>query len=110
MDKNSFIEKINEIGSIEDNVERLNKLTDLKEEMSKVFDDKTGLETEITTLKESITKKDEEILKANKYAMDMFLKVGEQKTAAQVQSESTGVKEEPKEEYKSYEELAKQFK
>lgn len=109
MDKDTFINSIKEIGSCEDGVERLNKLTNLQDEISKIFDDKTGLESEVQTLKDSITKKDEEIQKANKYAMDMFLKVGEQKTQSQVQSESTGIKEEKKE-YKSYEELAKQFK
>ena len=109
MDKDTFINSIKEIGSCEDDVERLDKLTNLQEEVSKIFDDKTGLETEVQTLKDSITKKDEEIQKANKYAMDMFLKERKQKTAGQVQSESAGIKEEKKE-YKSYEELAKQFR
>lgn len=109
MDKDTFINSIKEIGSCEDNLERLNKLTSLREEVSKVFDDKTGLETEVQNLKDSITKKDEEIDKANKYAMDMFLKVGEQKTEGQVQSASTGIKQEEKKEYKSYKELAKNY-
>ena len=109
MDKNSFIESIKEIGSCEDNVERLTKLTSLQDEISKVFDDKEGLESKIQTLEDSIKSKDEEVTKAQKYAMDMFLKVGEQKEASQVLSENNGIKEEKKE-YKSYEELAKQFK
>lgn len=109
MDKDTFINSIKEIGSCEDGIERLNKLTNLEDEISKIFDDKTGLETENQTLKETIKTKDEEIQKANKYAMDMFLKVGEQKTESQVQSENTGI-ETQKKEYKSYEELAKQFK
>lgn len=109
MDKETFITSIKEIGSCEDNLERLNKLTSLQEEVSKIFDDKTGLETENQTLKDSITKKEEEIQKANKYAMDMFLKVGEQKTEGELKSASTGVKEEEKKEYKSYKELAKNY-
>lgn len=109
MDKDTFINSIKEIGSCEDKLERLNKLTNLQEEINKVFDDKTGLETEVQNLKDSITKKDEEIDKANKYAMDMFLKVGEQKTEGQVQSASTGIKQEEKKEYKSYKELAKNY-
>lgn len=109
MDKDSFVNAIKEIGSCEDNLERLNKLTSLQESVSQVFDDKTGLETENQTLKDSITKKDEEIKKANEYAMQMFLKNGEQKTEGQVQSASTGIKEEEKKEYKSYKELGKNY-
>ena len=74
MDKDTFINQIKEIGSCEDNLERLNKLTSLQEEVTKVFDDKSGLETENQTLKDSITEKDKEIQKANEYAMKMFLK------------------------------------
>lgn len=109
MDKDKFIEVIKEIGSCEDNVERLEKLTSLQEDISKVFDDKAGLETEVQTLNDSISKKDEEIEKAQKYAMDMFLKVGETKDENKVQSEKTGIKEEEKKEYKSYKELAKNY-
>ena len=109
MDKNTFIESIKEIGSCEDGVERLNKLTNLQDKISKVFDDKTGLESEVQTLKDSIVKKDEEIQKANKYAMDMFLKVGEQKSDSKIQEEKTGIKQEEEKTYRSYEEIAKDF-
>lgn len=109
MDKNTFIESIKEIGSCEDGIERLNKLTNLQNEVSKIFDDKTGLESEVEKLKGSITEKDEQIKKANEYAMEMFLKTGEQKTEAQIQSASTGIREEEKKEYKSYKDLAKNY-
>lgn len=109
MDKDTLINSIKEIGSCEDGTERLAKLTNLQEEVIKVFDDKTGLETEVQTLKDSITKKDEEIQKANKYAMDMFLKVGEQKTEIQRRQESTGIEQEEEKTYRSYEEIAKDF-
>lgn len=109
MDKDTFINSIKEIGSCEDSVERLSKLTDLQNEVSKIFDDKTGLETEVQTLKDSITDKDKEIQKARDYAMDMFLQVGKEKSDNQVKSEQTGIKEEPKKEYKSYKELAKNY-
>ena len=109
MDRDTLINSIKEIGSCENNVDRLAKLTTLQEDIDKVFNDKTGLETEIKTLKESLVKKDEEIQRANKYAMDMFLKVGEQKTENQVQSEKRGIKEEEKKEYKSYKDLAKNY-
>lgn len=109
MDKDTFINSIKEIGSCEDGTERLAKLTSLQEEVSKVFDDKTGLETEVQTLKDSITKKDEEIQKANKYAMDMFLKVGEQKNELQIRAEKTGIEQEEEKTFRSYEEIAKDF-
>lgn len=109
MDKDTFINSIKEIGISEDSTDRLTKLTDLQENISKIFDDKAELENQVQTLKETITKKDEEINKTNAYARDMFLKVGVQKSQSQVQSESTGIEKEKKE-YKSYEELAKQFK
>ena len=109
MDKDTFINSIKEIGSCEDGIERLNKLTNLQDEVSKLFDDKTGLESEVQTLKDSITKKDEEIQRANQYAMDMFLKVGEQKTEMKLQEEKTGIKQEEEKTYRSYEEIAKDF-
>lgn len=109
MDKQNLLDRIKEIGSCEDSVERLTKLTNLQEEVSKVFDDKTELETKVQTLTDSITKKDEEIQKANKYAMDMFLKVGEQKSEEQVQAEKRGIEQEEKKEYKSYKDLAKNY-
>ena len=109
MDKNTFIESIKEIGSCEDNIERLNKLTSLQENISKVFDDKTTLETERDTLKEIITKKDEDIEKAQKYAMDMFLKVQEEKSESRVYAEKRGIEEEKEQTFRSYEEIAKDF-
>lgn len=109
MDKDTFISSMKEIGSCEDGIERLTKLTKLEEEVSKVFDAKTGLESEIQTLKTTITEKDSQIAAANKYAMDMYLKNGEQKTEYQMQEEKTGIKQEEEITYRSYDEIAKDF-
>ena len=109
MDKDTFINEMKDIGSCEDGIERLTKLTKLQEEVSKVFDAKIGLESEIQTLKTTITEKDSQIAAANKYAMDMYLKNGEQKSEYQIQEEKTGIKEEHEKTYRSYSDIAKDF-
>ena len=109
MDKNTLTESIKEIGSCEDVNERLSKLTELQDNMYKVFDENDTLKKDKENLTSEIAKKEEEIVKANKYAMDMFLKVGEQKTESQRQEENTGIKAEEEKQYKSYKDLAKNY-
>lgn len=109
MNRDELINAINDIGTCEDATERLSKLTDLKDNVGKVFDSVDLLTGENTKLKESNTKKDEQILKAQQYAMDMFLKNGEQKSDAQIVSQKTGMEEEKKQTFRSYEEIAKDF-
>lgn len=109
MNRDELINAIKEIGTCEDSTERLSKLTDLQDNVSKVFDNVDLLTGENTKLKESNTKKDEQILKAQQYAMDMFLKNGEQKSNAQIVSQKTGMEEEKEPTFRSYEEIAKDF-
>ena len=110
MDKNSFLNKIKEIGSCEDDVNRRSMLTELSDEVSKVFDNNELLNTTINSLNESLTKTNKDLEDTQKANMQLWLKVGTQKQDAQVQENATGIPKEPEKEYKSYEELAKQFK
>lgn len=102
MDKDTFLSKIQEIGSCENQDERLSLLTKLGEDTSKVFDDMDSLNTTLTETKEKLSKSQET-------NMELFLKVNEQRSQADIQNGSTGIQEEPKKEYKSYKDLAKNY-
>ena len=84
MDKDALINLIKDIGTLEDDVERRTKLSNLSDEVSTLFDTKSTLETEKTKYEED----NEKLRKAN---MELFLKVGSTKTPEEVQRDTTGV-------------------
>ena len=73
MDKDTFLEKIKEIGTLEDEVERRTALTDLTDSISSIFDTNSNLVEENNKYKED----NEKLRSAN---MQLFLKVGTGKT------------------------------
>ncbi len=79
MDKETFLSKILEVGTITDDVERRTLLTEISDEVSKVYDDMDGLNTTIDSLKTNLTKTNENLEKAQAENMKLFLRVGEQK-------------------------------
>jgi len=95
MDKDTFLAKIMEIGTITDDVERRTKLTEITDGVSEVYDNVDNLNATINSLNENLTKVNGDLEKANKANMDLFLRVGEQKTQADVNQTSTGVEKEP---------------
>ena len=90
MDKEKFLEVIKEIGTCEDEVERRTKLTELSEGVVNIFDSNSKLESENTKYQED----NEKLREAN---MQLFLRVGSNKTEEEVKEDKTGIKEEVKE-------------
>jgi len=83
MDKETLINKIKEIDSIEDVADRREKLTELTEEVSTIYDTYTN------TL-EMDQKLKEENEKLIEYNRKLFMKVGMDKTPEQVEKDTTG--------------------
>lgn len=109
MDKETFLNKVKEIGSLENDVERRNKLSELSDEVSKVYDNNELLNTTISSLNESLTKTNKDLEDAQKANMKLWLKVGEQKTENEVNEGNLGIKKQEPKTYKSYDELAQGF-
>lgn len=72
MEKDKFIEKIQQIGTCEDEVERRTLLTQLSEEACGDYD----LITQLQETNATLTKDNEKLREAN---MQMFLRIGEKK-------------------------------
>lgn len=106
MDKKEFSELITKIGTCTDDVERRTLLTQLNDDASKVFDDQETLNTTITSLNEKLTKTSEDLEKAQKANMDLFLRIGSNKTPEEINKGSLGGDDEPKEKRK-FEDLFK---
>ncbi len=94
MDKDSFLEKIKQIGTLEDEVERRTALTELTDEVSGIFDTNN-------TLMEQNKKYEEDNEKLRQANMDLFLKVGTGKTEQDVRNEN----QEPEKEPRKFEDL-----
>ena len=110
MNKEEFKNKISDIGTTEKVEDIRTKLTELQDEMSKVFDDIETDKTTISTLNSKIEDKDKDLEDLRKANMQLFLKVGETKTPEQVKEASTGVKEEPEANKRKFEDLFKEEK
>ena len=84
MDKTEFLGKITEIGTCEDDVQRRSMLDELRDSVSEVYDNNDTL----TKANQEYETANEKLRKAN---MEMFLKIGEQKSPEQVIKDTTGV-------------------
>ena len=109
MKREEILSSIEEIGTCEDENKRRSLLTNLTDNVGKVFDEMDLLNEGTKNLQESITKKEEELATAQKYNMDLFLKLNDQRKEVNSLESETGVKQEEKPVYKSYDELAKDF-
>lgn len=107
MDKNEFLETITQIGTIDDEVERRTMLTLLSDEVVKVFDEKENLNTTITSLNDKLSRTSDDLSKAQKANMDLFLRIGTDKTSTEINNSSTGIKEEEPVEKRKFEDLFK---
>lgn len=102
MDKDTFLEKIKELGTCDDEVERRSILASVSDEVSKVYD--TNKE-----LTESNTKYIEDMEKLRQANMDLFLRVGEtNKTPDNINNGIVGDKKDPVIE-KSFSDFANDF-
>ncbi len=95
MDRENFLSRIQEIGQCEDVTDRISLLTALSDEVSKIYDNVDSLTDTINTLNEKSTKDKEQIDKLQKANMDLFLRVGTNKTQEEVNQTSTGIEKEP---------------
>lgn len=93
MDKDTFLSKITEIGTCEDDVQRRTMLAEIMDSVSQVFDDNATHQETINTLNNTITENNERINKLNEANMSLYLRVTEQKSQSQVQQNSTGIRE-----------------
>lgn len=82
MDKETFLEKIKEIGILENEADIRVALTELSDAVTPIFDDNTTLENENNKYKED----NEKLREAN---MKLFLQVGS-KTQDEVKKETSG--------------------
>ena len=89
MDKDSFLEKIKQIGTLEDEVERRTALTELTDEVSGIFDTNSNLMEQNKKYEED----NEKLRQAN---MSLFLKVGTGKTSEDVKNENQDPEKEPR--------------
>lgn len=98
MDKETFLQAITDIGTCEDEVERRTKLTELSEEVVNIFDSNSKLESENTKYQED----NEKLREAN---MQLFLRVGSNKTEEELKEDKTGIKEEEVKEPRKFKDL-----
>ena len=104
MDKATFLKKIKEIGTCEDDAQRRVLLTEINDEVSNVFDENENLKTaneDLTTLNDQFKNDNETLRQAN---MKMFLKIGEDKPEGETTKNSTGITN-PVEDKKNFEDL-----
>ncbi len=95
MDRDSFMERIKEIGSCEDATDRITLLTALTDEVGKIYDNMDSLNETITTLNDSTSKDKELINKLQQANMDLFKRLGSNKTPEEINQNATGIEEEP---------------
>lgn len=95
MDKDTFLSRITEIGTVSDDVERRRLLTEVSDEVSKVFDNIDTLNGSIASLNEELTKSKEENERTLQENMRLFLRVEEQKSTKEVEKQKTGIEGEP---------------
>lgn len=89
MEKQDFLNRISEIGTCEDDVQRRELLSALSEEASKDYDNMSTL----TETNKNLSSDNEMLRQAN---MKLFLRVGESKDPDKVKENETGMKEEDK--------------
>lgn len=109
MTKEELLNSITEIGKCEDVTERLSLLTNLHDNVDKLYSDLDIEKQGNARLKDELDTRNKELATAQEYNMQMYLRLGESKKDSEVQKEETGVKEEEKVEVKSFDELAKGY-
>lgn len=90
MDKNEFLEAIKQIGTEADEVQRRTMLTELSDKVSGIFDSNTELMEKNKNFEED----NEKLRSAN---MQLFLRVGANKTEEEIQKNQVGESEVDKE-------------
>lgn len=97
MDKKEFEEKIKEIGTCEDEVQRRELLTSLNDQMGNIFDDNQTLRDENSKYKED----NDRLIESNR---KYFLRLETQRTEREQLEDTTGIKP-PDESKRKFEDL-----
>jgi len=104
MDKETFLNKITEIGTCEDDVQRRTLLTEISDEVSKVYDSADENIKDIDSLKKEIEKNKEDMEELRKANMGLFKRLGAEKTPGEQKKASTGI-DDPDEHRRKFEDL-----
>lgn len=96
MDKQEYLDRINAIGTCEDEAERLKLLNSLRDDVCNIIDENSQLVEQ----NNNYVSVNENLRNTN---MDLFLQLGEQKSREQVQKNETG--QEPPKEKRTFENL-----
>lgn len=86
MDKQEFLDKLKSIGTTEDDVERRTMLSELTDEVSRIYDENSSL----VESNNSYLEDNEKLRSAN---MQLFLRVGDNKSPKEQQEDDTGIKD-----------------
>lgn len=106
MDKEELLSNLSKIGTTEDEVERRTLITGITENINTLYDDYDLRQTTIDTLNNQITENKEKIQKLQEANMDFYLKLNAQKSPAQQNEGSTGIKD-PEPNKRKFEDLFK---
>lgn len=96
MDKDLFLEKIKEIGTSEDDVNRRSLLSELSEDVSKVFDSLSESSEKIEALNKTIEQNIEDMESLRKANMDLFKRIGANKSEDEKAQDNGQEVEKPK--------------
>ena len=86
MDKQEFLDKLKSIGTSDDEVERRTMLSELTDEVTRIYDENSNL----VESNKSYLEDNEKLRSAN---MQLFLRVGDNKTPDEQQEDDTGIKD-----------------
>lgn len=98
MDKETFLSKIQEIGTCEDEVQRRTILAEVQDEVSKVYDTNNDL---VETNKKYV-EDNEDLRRAN---LDLFKRIGKDESDNKYIEDETGVKPEEEKPKRKFEDL-----
>ena len=93
MDKETFLQAIQEIGTCEDEIQRRTLLAQMSDEVVKIYDSNESL----ANSNKQFESDNETLRKAN---MDLFLRIGADKTDFEKQKDTTGITQEENEKRK----------
>lgn len=107
MDKDTFLSKIQEIGTCEDDVTRRSLLLEVTDGIKEVYDKELEHTSTIDSLNNTITNKDKDIERLREDNMKLFLRIGEQKSPEEITKDSTGIEQKPESNKRKFEDLFK---
>ena len=99
MDKDAFLDKIKEIGTCEDEVNRRTLLSELSESVSEVFDTVSENANTIESLNKTIEQNNSDMESLRQANMDLFKRIGGTKTPQEINKDNGFEEEKPKRKY-----------